>query len=155
MTFEARKYVGDMLERRVACELDERRWSISPFGQGQLSPPVQRGLARTTCALRFLPDIVGVRGGDVVTIDAKSRMPGKETNRYYLRKEAVRAGHQFSALMDLPLFYVFDDLRVLTPFEVIAADRWTRRPYYTIDSSAGRRFNDVFGHPSGQLSLAA
>jgi hypothetical protein len=150
MTYESRKFVGDLHERRVGCELAARGWSVSPFGQGFLSGCIQQALRGSTSGLRYSPDLLAARGDTVVAVDCKGRMPDTTTEQYSLNKEAVRAYCRFVACMDVPLVCVFDDLKVLTPAEVMALARPTRRAYYLIGSALARPFNDVFGVPSVQ-----
>lgn len=156
MTWETRKQVGDAHEGRVANELGERGWTVDPWGQATLSEPVQRAVSRTRWA--HFPDLVAARAGDVVAIDAKDRMSSAETGRYAISRSCVSFGLQFIAAFGVPIFYVFGNLGVLTPQEVMAYGSVSARgmggSYYLINGRLAHQFDDVFGAPA-QMGAAA
>lgn len=59
--FVTRLAVGDMLERRVRCELEARGWTVDMWGQGVLSEPIRDALWRSNSRLRYLPDLIAAR----------------------------------------------------------------------------------------------
>jgi len=90
-----------------------------------------------------------------VAIDAKTSLPSTTSDRYAVSRACVRAGLVFTGTnAPMPLFYVFGDLRVLTPAEVAhyAADSW--RPsggsYHLVSTLRAHRFDEVFGVPLAQ-----
>lgn len=151
-TWEARKAAGDELEQRVAEELTIRGWAVSPYGQGIFDPVIRAALGKTPSAIRWQPDLIAARGDLVVLIDCKGRMTSTTSNRHTIERDAVQAHLQYSGLAGLPVYYVFDDLGVLTPHEVLTAGRMgphtqmgSGAPYYLIASALARPLDSVFG----------
>lgn len=147
-----RKHVGDLHEQRVAEELTVRGWHVNPWGQGVLTAPVRAALRATDSALRWTPDLVAARGEDLTLVDCKGRASSSATGRHAVERAAVRAHLQLTAWIDLPIYYVFDDLTVLTAHDVLTAGRvgpHTRigsgAPYYLIDGGLADPFDSVFG----------
>lgn len=150
--WERRKAKGDAHEQYVAEELTLRGWEVNPWGQGILTHPVRGALRRTDSSLRWTPDLVAARGEVVVLIDCKSRMTSGASGRHAVERAAVKAHLQLCAWTDLSIYYVFDNLGVLTPHDVLMAGRigpHTRvgsgAPYYLIGTGLDRPFDDVFG----------
>lgn len=155
--WQQRKAAGDAHEQYVAEELTLRGWEVNAWGQGVLTRTVRGALGRTDSSLRWTPDLVAVRGEVVALIDCKSRMTSGSTDRHAVERAAVKAHLQLAAWTDLPVYYVFDDLGVLTPHDVLMAGRigpHTRvgsgAPYYLIGRGLDRPFDDIFG-PHEQL----
>jgi hypothetical protein len=158
-SWKTRKEVGDALEQTVAEELTLRGWTVNPWGQGILTGPVRGALHRTDTALRWTPDLVAARGEIVVFIDCKGQMTSGTTDRHCIERAAVRAHLQLVALMELPVYYVFDGLGVLTPHEVMMAGRigphtnvGSGAPYYLVSAQLARPFDRIFG-PHEQLAM--
>lgn len=150
----ARKSIGDLLEQRVAEELTLRNWHVNPWGQGVLTESVRSALRGTDSSMRWTPDLIAARGEIVVMVDCKGRMTSSDSNRHSVERAAVRAHLQFAAWTDLPMYYVFDNLGVLTPHDVLTLGRvgpHTRvgsdAPYYLLGVGSDRPFDDVFGTP--------
>ncbi|MDX5563746.1 hypothetical protein PYK79_10825 [Streptomyces sp. ID05-04B] len=150
--WQQRKAVGDAHEQYVAEELTLRGWEVNAWGQGVLTRSVRGALRRTDSSLRWTPDLVAARGEIVALIDCKSRMTSGASDRHAVERAAVKAHLQLAAWTDLPVYYVFDDLGVLTPHDVLMAGRLgphTRvgsgAPYYLIGTQLDRRFDDIFG----------
>ena len=80
--WQDRKKVGDAHEQRIAAELQARGWTVQRCGQGTYPPVIRQALVRTDSALRYFPDLIAARDGELVTIDAKDRMPSTHTDRY-------------------------------------------------------------------------
>ena len=144
-----RKLIGDAHEGRVSEELAARQWIVDPWGQAILSEQVQRAISRTRW--KNFPDLVAARDGDLVAIDAKDRMSSAETGRYAISRECVSFGLQFVAAFGVPIFYVFGNLGVLTPQEVMSYGSTGARgmggSYYLINGRLAHQFDDVFGNP--------
>lgn len=149
MTWEARKQTGDAHENRVAVEMSNRNWVVDPWGQAVLSEQVRRAISRTRW--KNFPDLVAARDGDLVAIDAKDRMSSAETGRYAISRECVSFGLQFVAAFGVPIFYVFGNLGVLTPQEVMSYGSTGARgmggSYYLVNGRLAHQFDDVFGVP--------
>ncbi|WP_433615408.1 hypothetical protein ACQP2P_11490 [Dactylosporangium sp. CA-139114] len=150
--WDRRKIIGDALEQRVADELRSRAWVVNPWGQGVFEEGIQRALRRTDSSVRWTPDLVAARGETVCFIDCKANMTGGARRRHAIERAAVRAHLQLVAWTDLPVYYVFDDLGVATPYDVLAAGRrgptsfvGSGAPYYLISTSMDRPFDTVFG----------
>ncbi|MFC9891568.1 hypothetical protein [Streptomyces pilosus] len=117
--WQERKAVGDAHEQRVASALAAQGWTVERCGQSGYPPVIRQALACTISALRWFPDLIAARAGEIVTIGAKDCMPSSSSGRYAVADEAVHAGLQFiAANRPTPLSYVCGDLRVLTPVEV-------------------------------------
>lgn len=148
-TWNARKAVGDAHEERVSQELGTRGWAADPWGQAILSKPIRRAVSRTRW--KNFPDLVAARDGDLVAIDAKDRMSSAETGRYAISRECVSFGIQFVAAFGVPIFYVFGNLGVLTPQEVMSygstGPRGMGGSYYLVNGRLAHQFDDVFGTP--------
>jgi hypothetical protein len=148
--WRARKLAGDLLERRVKLELQARGWTVDSCGQGTFSPEIQEALSRGRSALRNFPDMIAARGMELVAIDAKGRMPTTTTGRYSVSCRCVTAGLQFiGSHAPVPLYYVFADLRVLTPAEISSyqtiGKMHSSGEYYLIEARHARPFDHVFG----------
>jgi Holliday junction resolvase len=154
--FEMRKRIGDAHESRVAAQMESRGWAVDPWGQGILSERVRRAVTRTRW--KHFPDLVAARDGDLVAIDAKDRMSSAETGRYALARDCVAFGLQFVAAFGVPVFYVFGNLGVLTPQEVMSyattGPRGLGGSYYLVNGRLAHQFDDVFGPPAGRDQVA-
>lgn len=162
MTFEQRLAFGEAHEQHVAEELTLRGWEVSRWGQGILGPQTRQALRHTDGSFRWQPDLVAARDDIVVMIDCKCRMTSKATDRHAVERAAVKAHRLLIAADDLPLYYVFDDLGVLTPDDVLAAGRLgphTRlgsgAPYYLVSTTVARPFDDLFGVREQRVILRA
>ena len=149
-TFSERLAVGTELERRVADELRHREWAVDPWGQDVLSEPIRDALWRSDSRLRYLPDLIAARAGQLVTIDCKDRMRSSTSDRYAVKRESVRFGLQLAAL-GIPMFYVFGNLGALLPTEIMSYGRLGPRAtgsgaYYLIHEGIAHQFDDVFGY---------
>src|SRR5690606_24819329 len=134
-------------EARVYLELEQRGWTVDLFGQGTFKPEIRHALSRSDSRLRQHPDMIAARGMDLVVIDAKDSMSSTETNRYAISRKCVSAGLQWLASYGIPLYYVFGNLGVLTPTEVMSYGRIGPRgmggSYYLINARLAHHFDDV------------
>ncbi|MFG2825646.1 hypothetical protein ACGFX4_40230 [Kitasatospora sp. NPDC048365] len=145
-----RKEIGDQHEQRVARELRHRGWTVHPFGQGTYPTAIQNALRLTNSPLRQLPDMIAANGNRIVCIDAKTSLHSTTSNRYAVSRASVQAGLQFTGLnAPVPLYYVFGDLRVLTPSDIAHhSDHGDEHPggsYFLISTHFARPFESVFG----------
>ncbi|MFI9251313.1 hypothetical protein [Streptomyces sp. NPDC053069] len=148
--WQDRKKIGDAHEQRVAFELEVRGWTVHCCGQGTYPPAIQQALARTGSALRYFPDLIAAREGELVTVDAKDRMPSTHSDRYAISAATLKAGLLFTAThAPTPLYYVFGDLAVLTPSEVQHYTTHTRHhpsgAWVLVTTRQAHRFEEVFG----------
>lgn len=155
-SFQRRKAVGDAHEQRVAQELTRRGWHVDPWGQGMLSNSICMALRSTGSSLRWLPDLIAAKDQQIAMIDCKSRMTSRATSRHAVENSVVTAHLQLVAWALLPVYYVFDNLDVLTPYDVLTNS--TRGPrtragsgtaYLLIPTARALSFDDVFGAASG------
>ncbi|MER7048338.1 PDDEXK family nuclease [Streptomyces jumonjinensis] len=145
-----RKSIGEAHERRLADALLARGWTVHPVGQGTYPPAVQDALSRSRSALRQFPDLIAARGAELVTIDAKTRLPSTHTDRYAISAATLNAGLQFTAThAPTPLYYVFGDMKVLTPAEVLHytahALRHRSGAFHLVRTHTAHTFDEVFG----------
>lgn len=146
----ARKTIGDQHEQTVKNALEARGWIVHPCGQGTYPAPIRQALRHTPSALRYFPDLIAARGSELVTIDAKSRMPSTTSRNYAISHKCALAGLQFMGVhAPVPLYYVLGDLHVLTPAEVLYNSCHTLHPtngaYHLVSSQRALSFDDVFG----------
>lgn len=160
--WQTRKAVGDALEQRVAEELTLRGWSVSPWGQAILDEHTRSVLRRTDSALRWTPDLSVTRGEITVMVDCKASMTSAVSDRHAVERAAVKSHLQFTAFNDIPVYYVFDNLGVLSPHDVMLAGRigphtkvGSGAPYYLIGTGHDRPFDDVFGPHEALLAMPA
>ncbi len=149
--FGGRLSIGTDHEQRVAGELRARGWTVDPWGQGVLSAEVRDAIQRGESRLRFLPDLIAARNGELVTVECKDRMRSADSGRYAIARQCVNFGLQMLAL-GVPLLYVFGNLGVLLPTEVMTYGRIGPRvigsgAYYLVPERLGHQFDDVFGTP--------
>jgi hypothetical protein len=163
-SFQHRKAVGDAHERRVAQELVLRGWDVNAWGQGVLTEAVRSALRGTDSSLRWTPDLVAAKGPQVFLIDCKSRMTSHTTHRHAVERAAVMAHLQLVAWTQLPVCYIFDNLDVLTPLDILMSGRTgphsargSGSAYYLVPAARSLAFDEVFGtgQPSaGRLGAA-
>jgi hypothetical protein len=149
-SWQERKQAGDRHETCVMRELEACGWIVHPCGQGTYPAIVQQALGRSQSALRYFPDLLAARGLDVVAVDCKTRIGSVQTGRFAISRACLRAGLVFlGANEPLPLYYVFGDLTVLTPAEVMhycsTALRHPGGSYYLISTRHAHPFSEVFG----------
>ncbi|MGW1655516.1 hypothetical protein [Streptomyces atratus] len=151
-SFQHRKAVDDAHELRVAQELTWRGWNVDPWGQGVLTEAVRSALRGTDSALRWTPDLIVAKRQQIALIDRKSRMTSRATSRHVVERAAVTAHLQLVAWTLLPVYYIFDNLDVLTPHDVLTAGRHrpyssagSGSPYYLIPASRSLAFDTTFG----------
>ena len=150
-SFSDRLGVGTAHEQRVAIKLRECGWAVAPWGQGVLPEEIRDAIQRSDSRLRHMPDLIAARDGELVTIDCKDRMHSTGTGRYAVSRKCVNFGLQMAAL-GVPLLYVFGNLGVLLPTEVMTYGRIGPHAngggaYYLVPERLGHKFDDMFGDP--------
>lgn len=150
--WDQRKRLGDALERRVADALRGRGWHVNAWGQGVIDEPVRRALRSSDSFARWTPDLVAARNRIVCFIDCKANMTGRASQRHAIERAAVKAHLQFVAWNNLPVYYVFDDLGVATPYDILMAGEpgptprvGSGAPYFLISAAYDRSFDSIFG----------
>lgn len=157
--WDQRKRIGDALERGVTAALRDRGWHVNEWGQGVLDAPVRRALRGTDSFARWTPDLVAARDLTVCFIDCKANMTGGSRRRHAIERAAVQAHLQFVAWNNLPVYYVFDDLGVATPYDVLMASQpgptpriGSGAPYLLISAVHDRPFDSIFGAPNAKAA---
>ncbi|MFI0242833.1 hypothetical protein [Streptomyces sp. NPDC016845] len=155
-SFQQRKDIGDAHEQCVARELGKRGWTVDEWGQGVLSPAARAALRRSNSFLRWTPDLIAARGPHLFMIDCKSRMTSRAPGRHAVEAAAVTAHLQLAAWTGMPVCYVFDNLDVLTPLDVLMTGgrgprsaRGSGSPYHLVPVQHALDFDTVFGEVSG------
>lgn len=158
-SFQRRKAIGDAHEQRVTKELNQRGWHVSPWGQGIMGEPIRLALHSTTSSLRWTPDLIAAQGQQVVLIDCKSRMTSQASRRHAVERSAVAAHLQLVAWTQLPLYYVFDNLDLLSPYDALGLGQEGPRtaagsgtPYLLVPAARALAFDHVFGRSAGLLA---
>lgn len=160
-TWSERKTAGDRHEDRVHDELTVRDWVVDLLGQGAMSPAVTAVLGRSKSPLRYLPEFLAVRRGEMCLIDCKGRI-SPHTGRHSLSRDAVRAHLRMRDLFEIPVFYVFETMGVMTPFDVmrLADCRVGSRgggggAYFLVPSAEARPFDAFFGEQQALFAANA
>ncbi|MEV6670619.1 hypothetical protein [Streptomyces sp. NPDC051162] len=122
-SFHDRKAVGDAHELRVAQELTARGWDVASWGQAVRTDAVGRALRGTDSLSRWTPDLIAARGERIALVDCKGGTTSRSTGRHSVERNAVMAHLQLTAWTRLPVIYVFDDLGVLTPMDILLRGR--------------------------------
>jgi hypothetical protein len=158
-SFQSRKAIGDAHEQRVTQELTRRGWHVSPWGQGVMGEQVRLALHRTTSSLRWTPDLIAAQRRQVVLIDCKGRMTSRASQRHAIERSAVTAHLQLVAWTQLPLYYVFDNLDLLTPHDALGLGQEGPRStagsgtaYLLVPAVRALAFDHVFGRAEGLMA---
>ncbi|MEV1315415.1 hypothetical protein AB0J14_04940 [Micromonospora arborensis] len=150
----ARKAVGDDHEHRIARELELRLWTVAPYGQGVLPDSIRRALGTTESQMRWDPDLVACQGSTLALIDGKCSMRGEAAHTFTVSRKALRAHVRMWAERDLPIYYVFANMGVATPAEVLQFCRLSSvgeaGGYVSFPAGLPRPFDEVFGPPPGE-----
>jgi Holliday junction resolvase len=149
--------IGELHEVRMVHELEARGWTAQRCGQGTFPAAIRAALRHTETALRRFPDMIAANGPDLIAIDAKTRMPSTDSDRYSVSRDSLRAGHQFQgANPDISFYFIFGDLHVLTPAEVSTHSTHSTRQhtgsYYFVDTRHAHTFDGVFGRANAARS---
>lgn len=159
LDFATRKAIGDAHEQRVRHELEARGWTVNDYGQKILREVTRRALQRTESRMRWDPDFIVSHGSLLCLVDAKSAMRGEDAYIYTISRKALRAHIRLWAELDIPIYYVFPNLGVATPVEIMQFCRLATLGeaggYVSFPSGLVRPIDDAFGAPTGQLPWAA
>ncbi|MFF9143893.1 hypothetical protein ACF1BN_03380 [Streptomyces sp. NPDC014861] len=124
-----------------------------------MGEPVRLALHHTSSSLRWMPDLIAAQGRQVVLIDCKSRMTSRASRRHVIERAAITAHLQLVAWTQLPLYYIFDNLDLLTPYDALSYGQEGPRttagsgtPYLLVPAGQSMPFEDVFGRPGRLLA---
>lgn len=115
-TFAERMYVAVEWEASARRHLSLMGWAAEPFGQGQMSTILRDAIANKPTALRYMPDIVAVRGDDIRFIDAKAQLR-TDTSNWSIEHAAWRADVLYWASIH-PVYYAFPDLTAINAMAI-------------------------------------
>lgn len=154
-TFADRLKLAEEWELALIEQLEECGWLADRFGQAQIRDDMRKYLRRWPTPLRWLPDILAIHPGNGrhCLIDAKTDQSKRTTDNYAVEVSVVDTGELFIRNLGTPVFYVWPDGGVMTPW--IIRNRGHRRdgkgtkgsgtPFYLIDRSFALRSSDLFG----------
>lgn len=149
--FPERLAKGEELEDRVTEELERRGWTVWPFGQGTWPEEARRAVKASDSDLRFLPDLGAARNHDVVFVDCKNTMKIRDGDFHSINRRCLEAGRKWAPRHDWPLYYVFDQLGVMTPHQVMDWQRMRRLgnagSFIRIPRHMPMPFDEIFGAP--------
>lgn len=149
--FRQRLDKGEELEQEVAQELKDRGWDVHRYGMGTWSEDMRDILGQTRSHLRYAPDLYATRSRkDLVFIDCKNTLHRSDGSYYRINRDCLAAGRNFGPRYDVPLYYVFDDLGVLTPHQIM---EFLKIPHLTngvgtwiaVPRHLPVTFNEIFG----------
>lgn len=151
-TWKQRKAVGDAHEDRVAPELERRGWTVHFTGQRTWPEAISLALRGTDTVKRFEEDMIVARGSTVRLIDCKGTTYGDDALTYRISRKTLQAHSLYTAVVRLPIYYVFHNLGVMTLTDVLRACRLDSPAditggYVTIDVDAPKPFDAAFGSP--------
>jgi hypothetical protein len=160
-SFEERKKIGDDHEKRVAYELRRRGWTVARCGMGIYPQAIVDAYTLTNSPRRWEPDLVAARGPDIIYIDAKgSREKAGHRDRRFVNVDCVRSQIHLHALGYLPIYYVFANLEVSSPYDMYSRGRFEEHSpvgsggaYYSISVAQCRNFDLIFGRPQARPAL--
>lgn len=160
-TYDIRKRLGDQHECYVADQLRSRGWRVSKWGIETQHPIVRAMIQANGSDARFLPDLVTSprdQPNRVALIDCKAQFRTDQPKRA-IRRECVLAQLGLVAAFKLPLWYVFSDLAVNSPHDVLASGRFEAGPgadmYLRVPRNLDRDFDAIFGPVPVELPILA
>jgi len=162
-TWDLRSRVAADHEQHVADELRRRGYRVEPWGLGTFRPVCKAMIQACDSPLRYLPDLIAAPRNQphrAVLIDCKAQLRDAADERA-IEQDCADAGLALAAAARLPIWYVFSDLAVSSPQDVLATGRLTPPGpngsgsfYYRVPRALDRDFDAVFGGlPAQQLVL--
>lgn len=157
--FGAFMAVAQTHEDLVRDRLTELGWTVEPFGQALLTSACRRALRswvdddNQPTLIRWLPDLIAYRcagGWSIALVDAKGEV--SQTRNHAVEKKSVDCDRVISTSLNVPTYYVFNDLGVATPDDVVSWGHFhnghgtngSGTPFYLVAKSDCRSFYDVF-----------
>lgn len=103
-------HVGLEHEKRSQTELEQRGWSVDPFGQGLFSDEIRTALQsrHPVVQWRWIPDLIASRGRSVCLVDPK--WDTRPDTAYFAIEQAALMAHAAMSMLGLRIVYVFGDL---------------------------------------------
>lgn len=114
-TYEQRMAIAESHEEAVLERFRRFGWHAHPFGQTLFSEPFRRELKRSSSDLRWLPDVIAIRGTDVVLADAKTELRD-DTPNHAIEIRSVESHIRIQkAFPRITIYYVWPDFTICTP----------------------------------------
>lgn len=142
---------GVAWERRVGNELARRGWTACLWGQGELPPGVAKALRQTRSPLRWLPDILAVRGQEVVLVDAKS---GGGKDVHFIERASWDTARRLAASLGVEVHFAFSDMTTANAETVgnratyhAGSSRGSGEPFLILAVADTFPFDQTFGAP--------
>lgn len=159
-TYTMRKKLGDRHEERVTEELRKRGWRVTLYGMGTQRALPKAMIAANGSPLRYEPDLMISPYNAphrVHLIDCKAQFDAAETHPA-VNEECVRAQLALMGAVQLPIWYVFSDLSVCAPNDVIGLNDKIEpsigSAHFRVPACLNRGFDSVFGPvPAEQLAI--
>lgn len=157
MNGQQRMHVGVGHEVAVTEMLAARRWVVQPWGQGLIREEIRAALVTRWPPVlwRWIPDLIAVRGKQVVLVDPKTSLRN-DTPNFSIEQNALLA-HSIMAHLGLQIVYVFADFscnevrylkiehRTMDSHRLMTGGSGT--PYVLVRKADQRAFDDIFGSP--------
>ena len=144
-------------------EFERRGWEVNDWGQGLLGPAAIAALRFSPNGMRWTPDFFVARGDATAFVDAKGSMQTvrKLRDSYLVEHSAIDAHIKLFVGMEVSVFYVFDDLKIINAIDAKRYGRLRKGSYrgsgtpcYSIPTQACRSLDDVFGGTAQKRSAA-
>lgn len=159
-SYRERKKIGDAHEEHVADELRRRGWTVARCGIGIYPQAIIDAYTLTNSPRRNEPDLVAARGPDIIYIDAKGSAESGHRDRRFVNVDCVMNQISLHALGYLPIYYVFANLEVASPYDMYSRGKFEEHSsvgsggaYYSISVAHCRSFDLLFGKPAGRPAL--
>ncbi len=166
-TWDSRRRIGGDHEQVVADRLRQQDWIVQPWGMDTLHPTSRALIHACGSPAAHLPDLMAAPRSQphkVVLIDCKAQSVAGETERA-IATGCVFAQLRLSGTLELPLWYVFSDLAVSSPQDVIHSGRLVPAGpnsgsgdmHFRVPRTLDREFDSVFATAARyvQMQIAA
>jgi hypothetical protein len=110
VTFADRIELAKSHEKEVQHRLRDAGWVCDGFGQGFWCRPVRENIQRFQTGLRYVPDIVAIKGDLLCLIDAKAE--ASNTPNHSVEQASVLAHRDMERLFGVRIYYVWHDFSV-------------------------------------------
>lgn len=143
-TFDERLAIGVEHEQHVTQELEKHGWTVTVWGQGIMPAEIRNAISASAPRFRHFPDLIAARDGELLAVDAKTNLHGG--NRYAVNRDCVFFGLGFHANYGIPVNYVFGNMRVILPGEIMTHGFLkVSGAYYLVHDRFTHDFDAVFG----------
>jgi len=113
-TFEHRLDAALQHEDAVALALERLGYTVTHFGQGQLSEAAREVLKAHDNPIRWMPDLLAVNLRHAVMVDAKFTAG----RNYAIQTKAHEAHYSMAIALGTPVVYVWGDMHANTWYQV-------------------------------------